>query len=284
MSEAARNHIVVVKPGALGDTVLLAPALRAVREARPRTEITVIGTHPNVELLQVLGVADRVISFDRYDLLGPACKDDCVAGAMVISFLGDPPANCDDPFLAKGARCVIWKASRPSGVSLHAVEYLHQCIGEAVPDIAPLSKRPFTVKARKESSVKTPYVVLAPGAGGPGKRAPLEKFVSIARKLARKGIAPLFVAGEVEIENGFVEEFPPDFEKLVSPGLPYLTQILVGAEQVYANDSGVGHLAALVGADTHVFFGPTDSRVWKPWGEHVTVLHFWLRYSTDTPA
>jgi len=274
MSRASTKHIVVVKPGALGDTLLLAPALRAVREARPRTGITVIGTQPNIEMLRVLEVADEVVSFDRYDLFGTARKRDPVEGAEVISFLGDPPANCGDPFLAKGARCVRWKASRPSGDNQHAVEYLRQCIKEILPDIAPLSKRPFTVKARKKSSVKTPYVVLAPGAGGPGKRAPLDKFISIARELARKGIAPLFVAGEVEIENGLVEEFPSDFEKLVSPGLAYLAQILAGAERVYANDSGVGHLAALVGADTRVFFGPSNPDVWKPWGESVTVMEY----------
>jgi ADP-heptose:LPS heptosyltransferase len=222
----------------------------------------------------VLGVADRVISFDRYDLFGPACKDDPIAGAVVISFLGDQSANGEDPFLTKGAGSVIWKPSRPSGDNLHAVEYLRQCIREALPDIAPLSKKPFVVKARKKSPVKTPYAVFAPGAGGPGKRAPLEKFVSVARELARKGMTPLFVAGEVEIENDLVEQFPPDAKKLVSPGLPYLAQVLVGAERVYTNDSGVGHLAALVGADTRVFFGPTNPDVWKPWGERVTILRF----------
>jgi len=274
LKQAPAKHIVVVKPGALGDTLLLAPALRAVREARGGAKISVIGTQPNVEMLRALGVADEVVSFDRYDLFGTAQKRDPVDGAEVMSFLGEPPANCEDPFIAKGARCAIWKASRPSGESLHAVEYLHGCISEIVRDIAPLSKKPFAVEPLKKAPVKRPYAVIAPGAGGPGKRVPFEKFVSIAREIARKGIAPLFVAGEVEVENGFIEEFPAEFEKLISPGLPHLAQILAGAEQVYAHGSGVGHLAALVGADTRVFFGPTNPEVWKPWGERVTVMMY----------
>ncbi len=38
------------------------------------------------------------------------------------------------------------------------------------------------------------------------------------------------------------------------------------------NDSGLSHLAAVVGAPTLVLFGPTDPRLWAPIGPRVTVL------------
>ena len=43
-------------------------------------------------------------------------------------------------------------------------------------------------------------------------------------------------------------------------------------DQFYAMDSGPAHLAAALGIDTTVFFGPHLSRAVRPTGRHVTVV------------
>jgi lipopolysaccharide heptosyltransferase III len=55
-------------------------------------------------------------------------------------------------------------------------------------------------------------------------------------------------------------------EILTVAGVLALTQLFVG------HDSGVTHLAGLIGASTVALFGPTDPNRWAPRGAHVTVV------------
>lgn len=57
------HHILVVKLSALGDTVLLSSALRAIRKKYPRAKITAIGTSINEEVFRNSRYLDEVILF-----------------------------------------------------------------------------------------------------------------------------------------------------------------------------------------------------------------------------
>jgi ADP-heptose:LPS heptosyltransferase len=274
---AYTSPLVVVKPGALGDTLLLAPALRALAQGAPGRPVTVVGTLPYAALLPILGVASRVLDFDRLRLFGPpGTEAGHFAGAVVAAFLGRPPEGPEnDPFRARGARQTFWSPSRPpASPGLHAAEHLHRLLAAAAPEIRPLSRDPFVVHPQGPLPVKAPYAVLAPGAGSPAKRAPLELFRDVARKQAADGIRPVFLLGEAELEGGLDRELGGDGQLWRSPTLPVLAAGLAGAVQVVANDSGPAHLAGLLGVATEVFFGPTDPALWRPWGPRVRVVRF----------
>ena len=66
------EKLVIVKPGALGDTLLLAPALRALREGRPEMEIAVAGSLPAAGLLKYFGLAEAVFDIECLNLYAPA--------------------------------------------------------------------------------------------------------------------------------------------------------------------------------------------------------------------
>jgi len=51
-----------------------------------------------------------------------------------------------------------------------------------------------------------------------------------------------------------------------------LAAILAQAQGYLGHDSGVTHLAALLGVPTVAMFGPTDDQRWVPRGVHVTVV------------
>ncbi len=265
------NRLVVIKPGALGDTLLTAPCLRAVREGNPDIRIVFIGTMPYANTLRHLGVADHIISFDRYHLFSPNSLDSrIVPRSSILAFIREPDMETSAWFMANGAERVSWKPSIPLNGKMHVVEYLYECLCEMVPNLGRLSQKPFRVQSCPPI-LPSPYVVVSPGAGGEKKRMPLETFVNVAETCSGIGLAPLFLAGGTEVENGLLGRFPAKFPSLVSPELDRLAAVLAGAEKVFANDSGVAHLAALVGTETHVFFGPTDPLIWRPWGERVVV-------------
>lgn len=267
----------VIKPGALGDTLLLAPALRALRAVRPAMPVTVVGAMPQAALLPLLGVADRACSFDRFALYEPRGRGaELLAGATVLAMLSPPQGVGIDPLRSRGARRTLWRPSRPGSGQGHAARYLHRVLQELYPDIAPLSRRPFPLPAgtRVPGDPPPPYAVLAPGAGSAAKRLPLERFLALAEALSARGLQPLFLLGEVERDSGLERLIPAHCRRVLCPSPEALAGLLGGAREVYANDSGPAHLAGLLGAATTVFFGPTDPRTWRPWGPRIRVVRF----------
>ena len=64
----------------------------------------------------------------------------------------------------------------------------------------------------------------------------------------------------------------PGVLMLRPPSITMLAAILAQAQGYIGHDSGVTHLAALLGVPTVAMFGPTDEQRWAPRGAHVTVV------------
>ncbi len=272
----ATDKLVIIKPGALGDTLLLAPALRALREGRPKLDITVVGSMPAAKLLHHFGLADAVGDIEGLNLFAPSGAEYAqLNNARVVAFL---PLGKEDRQSLKnfaGARSVASHPSHSRQAGQHMAVYLHACLCECLPHGHALSREALASPRLKSARLAaTPYGVLVPGAGRAAKRAPLKVFEARARDLTAKGVFPVFVAGEVEIQAGIAARFPKQYARIEMPLLEDLATLVRDAVAVFANDSGPAHLAGLLGAPTTVFFGPTDPAVWRPWGPRVNVEQF----------
>jgi ADP-heptose:LPS heptosyltransferase len=106
-------------------------------------------------------------------------------------------------------------------------------------------------------------ILLFPGAGHRHKHWPRVKFLELARRLASRGLAPVFVLGPAELERGFAAE---DVPALAPPDLPALQNALLAARLVMGNDCGPLHLAGMLGLPGVILFGPTSARQWAPPG------------------
>lgn len=117
-------------------------------------------------------------------------------------------------------------------------------------------------------------LVLGPGATRAGKAWPVERFAELAAALTAKGGR---LEGAVVVPTGG----PMDREAaaVIGAGLPagrfvdmtgadLLTTaaLMARADLFVGNDSGMMHLAAASGAPTLGLFGPTDERLYGPWG------------------
>lgn len=269
------RKLVVIKPGALGDTLLLAPALRALREALPVLNISVVGSMPAVGLLKCFGVANDVRPIDRFNFFAPAESEFALLhGTRVLSFMPLADRIREDLQAITGAATIVAHSSCGVKPGQHMAAYLHRCLGACFPEIHALSKVRFACRDAPRAAVKTPYAVLAPGAGSAAKRAPMTVFEGIARQLSGQGVNPVFVAGEVEIEQGLIQQYPDQYRHCHNLALDALAGLFKRARAVFANDSGPAHLAGMLGTATTVFFGPTDPAVWCPWGPKVSIQRF----------
>jgi ADP-heptose:LPS heptosyltransferase len=126
-----------------------------------------------------------------------------------------------------------------------------------------------------------PILAVAPAANWVGKTWPVERFALLAVQLMQKG-GP-FEKGRLLILGG------PDDWRAAEPlrrSLPRERWIdLTGKADlltVYAclkrvrmfvgNDSGLMHLAAAAGAPTLGLFGPSDERLYGPWGQNTRTV------------
>jgi ADP-heptose:LPS heptosyltransferase len=126
-----------------------------------------------------------------------------------------------------------------------------------------------------------PILALGPAANWVGKTWPAERFAETAAQLMQTGQP--FETGRVLILGG------PDDRRAAEPirrALPRERWIdltgegelltayacLKRARLFIGNDSGLMHLAAAAGAPTLGLFGPSDDRLYAPWGPHARAL------------
>jgi ADP-heptose:LPS heptosyltransferase len=107
-----------------------------------------------------------------------------------------------------------------------------------------------------------PYAVLHVGASTPLKQWSPDRWVAIARALAIRGVTPVWSAGRGE--ESLIKSIDPAATYRSYAGqldLSGLWHLLAGARLVIAPDTGVAHLARLVGTPTVALFGPGSPTV-----------------------
>ncbi|MBI5050238.1 MAG: hypothetical protein HZC11_05020, partial [Nitrospirae bacterium] len=63
-AKGSMNSILVIKIGTIGDTLLLAPVLKAIKDAHPKASLTVIGSKNNYEVLSRYAFIDSLRIFE----------------------------------------------------------------------------------------------------------------------------------------------------------------------------------------------------------------------------
>lgn len=263
-----RRRVLVVRPGALGDTILTVPLLHSLAARHPGGEITLLGTRayadlrPRGVLFQAADGTDWTWLFGDAPVSVPA---EYRAYDLAYLVLKRPEAVIAN--LARtGMDRVKWVSSVPES-GMHMVEHLHRGLGLASPSRAPclshLGRGP-----------NQDLIWMHPGSGGPAKCAPLEAFVSLARQLRiATGWEIAVTVGE---DDGFLFAQESWKELVALPGLTVVEhqplRVLVprlgGARLFVGNDSGISHLAGGLGIPAGVFFVTTDPAQWAPWVPH----------------
>jgi ADP-heptose:LPS heptosyltransferase len=264
--------VLALRPGALGDTLLALPALRALRRAGMRVALAADGAA--ARLLEDVHEVARGLAFDdpslawlftgqRTDQPGEAPMSAGLRSEepVVAWMTGSPPG------LPSGA---LLAPSRPPNMDQHCARFLLGTLAPLGIDLA------WDDRTLEVTAVPSDEVLVHPGSGSATKNWPAEQFATVIRALDRPirlvvGEADASPVARLEACLGFR---PPRLER--AP-LEALAARLAGCHAYLGNDSGVSHLAGVCGAHTLVVFGPTDPDVWRPLGPDVTVVTF------DTP-
>ncbi|MBX3463046.1 MAG: hypothetical protein KF830_07735 [Planctomycetes bacterium] len=252
-------RLLVLRRGGLGDTLLLAPLLRALRRRHPGAAITVAGVREFAAVLVAYGAADAARSSEDLALWSPATARERLS-AWDLGFADEPAAAAAAP----PGVVVRTFVPRPVDEAPFGLQLARQL------DLAPRWPEDAWLLPPAAGPRSGP-VLLAPGSGGATKCWPRAGWLALAQRLTA---APVVVVGPAEVERDDPRRWPwpPGTGFVVEPEPVGLARRLAAAGAFVGNDSGPTHLAAMLGVPTVALFGPTDARVWAPVGPHVRVV------------
>lgn len=265
----------------LGDTILLAPLLKALAMRYPDAERIVLARPAVAALFDGRPYGATVLAFDRRDAAsrrrvidsGPydlaLVPDDNryawlarAAGARrVVGFAHDRPgwknAMVDDavPYPSQPAAWADLAARELVGAPIPLARF---AVGQwPAPRSAPLDA-PFDLP-------RGTYAVLHVGASTPLKQWPPDRWRAVADHLRATGITVVWSGGAGERDA--LERVGPRAHEVDAVGrldLADLWHLLAGARVLVCPDTGVAHLARLVGVPTVALFGPASRVVHGP--------------------
>lgn len=280
------DRITVFKGGALGDFLLAFPVLAALRARFPRSRFRLV-TAPKRSFLADRFGAEVLDSGGRewaglFDPCAPSAQLRKLLGQedLLIAISESPLAPF--PYLKPAARAISVPSFPPPGGRVHVTDFLFQRLREAglslpVPSVFSLQSSALSPVPTSDFPIPaSDFFVLHPSSGSPRKNWPGERFAALARALEKgRGLAPVVLGGEADCEalgelgrrlkregTVFVENAP----------LKEAAAVLARAALYVGNDSGMTHLAALLGVPTVALFGATDPRVWSPRGRRVEIV------------
>jgi ADP-heptose:LPS heptosyltransferase len=270
-----RERVLVLRPGALGDTLLAVPALRALRRRFPGGRLTLAAHGPTARLLEIVGEVDRGVPFDHPSLgwlFDPSRRlDPDESPTAVVAWVNGPASDFLGRLRTAGAGRVLVAPSRPDEhAGVHCARHLVNTLEEwGVP--MSLDDRPLCVTPQPADEV-----LVHPGSGSVRKNWPPCRFAATIREFLEHGVMVRLVVGDADCEPAAATE------RALGKRLPHLEQSnlselaawLAGCRAYLGNDSGVSHLAGLVGARTVALFGPTAPATWAPLGPRVRTFPF----------
>jgi heptosyltransferase III len=288
-----KRTVLLIHPGALGDVLLAVPAIRRLSLKFPQHEIVLIAAAAVSRFLLECGVIS-----DWLPLEGQACLGLFSGASSISKELYSCVGRCD--------RAVVWMEDKEGvlgsffqefGVAnvqiqspfskglraRHQSERFLETLGEAKGDR--LSERTVQVPLHLLEQGKgyldalsIPHdqslVLVHPGSGSVHKRLEPRRIASLIERLWQEGMYPLILEGPADQDAvgqalHFVSRPPLVLRDL---DLSQLAGVFGRVAVYIGHDSGVTHLAALLGVPTIAIFGPTDHHRWAPCGHHVTIL------------
>ncbi|HEX3578019.1 MAG TPA: lipopolysaccharide heptosyltransferase I [Thermoanaerobaculia bacterium] len=278
MIDAARERLLVIRLSAFGDVIHTIPAVVALREALPETEIAWAVEPPYAELVErVAGVKPIRVSLKRWSIARiAAAKRDVRGFSAAIDFQGLIKSALIARASGAGerygfARDVIretpaaWFVNRHANVdrSKHVVEWnlaLARTFAPAIARVPEVDFTPFAEDASGELARFANRVVLLPGAGKPGKQWPVERFAKLAARIGGDAVV-VWGPGEEEHARAIGAEVAP------ATNFRELAFVLSRARLVIGADTGPLHLAAALGTPLIGLYGPTDPARNGPYGQ-----------------
>jgi hypothetical protein len=187
-----------------------------------------------------------------------------------VVLLGSPDAGLQAACRAAGAS---WHGSGPSPPGERVAAHCAALWGGA--DLRRPWLRPWALGREAPAGAACGALAVHPGSGSAAKNWPVDRWIMVLRALRTGPEDPVVVVeGPADLEPAADLRRGLDGRviRLARAPIDAVASTLVRSRLYLGNDSGISHLAGLVGAPSVIVFGPTDPAEWKPAGPRVAVV------------
>lgn len=276
-----QRSILIIRPGGIGDAVLLAPAINLLRANYADASITVLAEDRNAGVFSLIPAVDKVLRYDnctdllhllfsRFDLIidteqwhrMSAILARMVPSSVKIGFCPNergrlfthPVSYSQEEYEAQSFLNLL-QPLEISGSFDHSLPFL------SVPDSA-VNEIDTLLEP-----VTTPFITIFPGASVKERRWGIEKFSLLAKCLSDSGFTPVILGGEEDkISGDIILDGVSGLNLAGKTSIAGSSAVIARSSLLVSGDSGVLHIAVGLGVPTVSLFGAGIVKKWGPQG------------------
>lgn len=282
------RSILIIRPGGIGDGILLAPAIRQLREQNPSVRITVLAERRNAGVFPLIPAVDEVLCYDRpgellrvvgsrYDVVIDTeqwHRLSAVIGRLVSSV-------CKVGFGTNERRRLLTYQVNYSQELYEVNNFLNLFasigINAAETVRAPFLNVPVSAQIQVTQLLskfdRRRYVVIFPGATIFQRRWGAVNFADVARIVHNQGVGVVVVGSCEDICQGNKICKDGGINLAGKTTLVETAAVISKSAVLISGDSGILHIGVGLGIPTVSLFGPGITAKWAPRGEKHIVLH-----------
>ena len=299
-SPATLRRVLVIRPGGMGDLILLIPVLRRLRAAWPRVEIDLVCEQRNAAVMALAGFKVTLLPYDRHPLrlllhLLRARYDAALDTeqfhhfSALIAWLSG--ARFRIGFKIVPARTLLYTHLVPyalDGYEGYEFGRLLEPLGVPACDYrlagslcVPDDPLPLALASRLErAAAQGALAAIYAGASTSYKQWGAANYGALIRRLVgERGMSVALLGGAHDRDACAAAAAAagtlPEGRVVVLAGelpLARTAQLMRRARLFVGGDSGLAHLAQALGTPAVVLFGPSDALKWGGRGERVRIV------------
>jgi lipopolysaccharide heptosyltransferase II len=299
VSPKKANKILIIRPGGIGDAVLLIPAINALNKELPDTEIDILSERRNAGIFSLLKNVHRIYLYDAVRDLFHALRNryDAVIDteqwhrlSALVTYLTGAPVR------------IGFDTNERAKLFTHSISYSHDDYevrsflnlikpiiqhhpefdaDSSFLDIA--SESAFRL-LNVSDNAKERIVSIFPGASVAERRWGGEKFGKTAKALSAKGYKVVILGASSEhADADIIKQHAAHCMDLTGKtDLKDVAAILKASRLLLTADSGIMHIAYAVGTPTVALFGSGIEKKWAPQGKGNVIINKHLPCSPCT--
>lgn len=288
-----------IRPGGIGDAVLLVPAVSALKRVFPKAIIDILAEKRNSAIFSMCPSVNRVYHYENLsELFAAICGHyDGVIDTEQWHRLSAVAARLTRaPMLigfATNEREKIFTHKIPYSQDDHEIDSFNRLIKPLIGDATAAVKPPFLTvpdaAQEKTDSILRPlqsrrFVAIFPGGSIRERQWGSVRFHAVARMLITRGYGIAVVGDRKDIESGreIVSGLANALDICGKATLLETAAVLKNASLLITGDSGIMHIAYGLGTSTVSLFGPGIEMKWAPRGENHIVINKHLPCSPCT--